>query len=109
MPKYLFRSNYTPDGVPGLLREGGSSRRDAARRAAESVGGTLEGFYYAFGDTDVFIIMDLPDNVSAAALKLATAATGTISGDTVVLLTPEEVDEATGRETEYRAPGATAP
>jgi len=106
MPKYLFRSNYTPEGIRGLLREGATSRRDVARRAAESVGGTLEAFYYGFGETDVFIIVDLPDNVSAAALKLATAATGTITGETVVLLTPEEIDQATVRQTEYRAPGA---
>ena len=108
MPKYMYRSNYTLEGVQGLRREGATSRRDAARRAAESVGGSLEGFYYAFGETDVFVIMDLPDNAAAAALILAVAATGTITGDTVVLLTPEEMDEATGRETEYRAPGATS-
>jgi uncharacterized protein with GYD domain len=108
MPKYLYRSSYTTEGARGLLREGGTSRRDVARRAAESAGGTLEGFYYAFGDTDVFIIADLPDNVAAASLKLAVAATGTITGDTVVLLTPEEIDDATRRQAEYRAPGSSS-
>ena len=108
MPKYLYRSNYTTEGVQGLLQEGATSRRDAARQAAESVGGTLEAYYYAFGETDVFIIVDLPDDVSAAALKLAVAATGTITGDTVVLLTAEQIDEATKKQTAFRAPGASS-
>lgn len=106
MPKYLFQSGHTPEGARGLLKEGGSSRRTQAQRAVESVGGTLESFYYAFGGTDVFIIADLPDNISAASLALSVAASGAITSDTTVLLTPEEIDEATKRGAEYRAPGA---
>jgi uncharacterized protein with GYD domain len=105
MPKYLFQSRYTPDGARGLLREGGTSRRAATERALASVGGTLEAFYYAFGGTDVFIIADLPDNAAAASLSLVVGATETLSGETVVLLTPEELDEAAARHPDYRAPG----
>jgi uncharacterized protein with GYD domain len=105
VPKYLFQSRHTPQGAGGLLREGGSSRRAATERALDSVGGTLESFYYAFGGTDVYIIADLPDNAAAAALSLAVSATNAISGDTVVLLTPEELDEAAKRTPDYRAPG----
>jgi uncharacterized protein with GYD domain len=105
VPKYLFQSRHTPLGAEGLLREGGTSRRAATERALDSVGGTLESFYYAFGGTDVFIIADLPDNAAAAALSLAVSATNAISGDTVVLLTPEELDEAAKRTPDYRAPG----
>jgi uncharacterized protein with GYD domain len=106
MPKYLFRSSYTPEGARGLLKEGGTSRRAATDRAVASVGGTVEAFYYAFGGTDVFIVADLPDHASAASLSLSVAATGTISGETVVLLTPEELDDAARRQPDYRAPGS---
>jgi len=71
------------------------------------VGGKLESFYYAFGATDVFIIADLPDNASAAALNLAVAASGAIDSETVVLLTPEEIDEATRKSPAYRPPGGS--
>ncbi len=107
MPKYLFRSRHTPDGAKGLIKDGGTSRRAQAERTVGSVGGKLECFYYAFGATDVFIIADLPDNASAASLNLAIAASGAIDSETVVLLTPEEMDEATNKSPAYRAPGAS--
>lgn len=106
MPKYLFQSRYTPEGARGLLEEGGTSRRDEAQRAVESVGGTLESFYYAFGGTDIFIVVELPDNASAASLSLTVAASGTISTEIIVLLTPEELDHAKTKGVAYRAPGA---
>jgi uncharacterized protein with GYD domain len=105
MPKYLFQSRHNAQGANGLLKEGGTSRRAESARAVESVGGKLESFYYAFGGTDVFIIADLPDNASAASLNLAAAASGAISGETIVLLTPEEIDEATKKGAAYRPPG----
>ncbi len=105
MPKYLFMSRHTSEGARGLLREGGISRRAETERAVSSVGGKLEAFYYAFGGTDVFILVDLPDNASAASLNIAVAATGAITGETVVLLTAEEVDAATKKGATYRPPG----
>jgi uncharacterized protein with GYD domain len=107
MPKYLFRSRHTAEGAEGLIRDGGTSRRAESERAVASVGGKLESFYYAFGATDVFIIADLPDNASAAALNLAVAASGAIDSETVVLLTPEEIDEATRKSPAYRPPGGS--
>ena len=62
MAKFLVRANYTGDGVKGLMSEGGSKRRDAATAAIESVGGTLDCMYYAFGETDMYAICDMPDN-----------------------------------------------
>ena len=91
--------------MKGLLSEGGSSRREAVRKLIESVGGTLEGFYYAFGKTDVYVIVDAPDNASVAALSFAANATGTVKVKTTVLLTPEEVDEAAKKAPDYRPPG----
>jgi uncharacterized protein with GYD domain len=105
MPKYLFMSRYTPQGAQGLVKEGGTSRRAVTERALASVGGTLESFYYAFGGNDVVIIADLPDNAAAAAASLAAGATGAINSETVVLLTPEEIDEATRKGADYRPPG----
>ena len=105
MPRYLYQASYTAEGLKGLLKEGGSSRREAVAQAIESVGGTLEAFYYAFGDTDVFCIADLPDNVSATALSLIVNAPGTVRAKTAVLITPEEMDEAVKKSVDYRPPG----
>lgn len=106
MPRYLVRASYSPAGAQGLLREGGTARRDALTASIESVGGTVETFLYALGGDDLFIVMDAPDNVSAAALGLAVASVGAITWNTTVLLTPEEIDEAAGRSVSYRPPGA---
>ena len=105
MPKYLFQASYVGEGVKGLLKEGGSKRREAVAHAIDGMGGTLEEFYYAFGDDDVFAIAELPDNVSTAALTLLINASGAAKVKTVVLLTPEEIDQATKKSIEYRPPG----
>ena len=105
MSKYLYQAAYTDAGLEGLLKEGGSKRREAVELAAASLGGTLEAFYYAFGHTDVFAIIDLPDNVSASAFSLLVAAGGGASVKTTVLITPEEVDQATKKTVKYRPPG----
>jgi uncharacterized protein with GYD domain len=104
MPRFLFEASYTTEGVKGLRRQGGSGRREAVARAAQSVGGRLEHFYFAFGDHDAFAVADLPDNQSAAAFALAVSEAGGASVRTVVLLTPEEVDAAANRSVEYRSP-----
>ena len=105
MPKYLLQTSYTLEGAKGLVSKGGSARKAAAQAAAESVGGSLESFYFAFGDTDVFVVADLPDNSAAAALALNVTSAGGATVRTVVLLTPEEIDAATGKVVEYSPPG----
>lgn len=105
MPKYLYQGSYVGEGLKGLLKEGGSSRRDTVAKVVEGMGGTLESFYYAFGDYDVLGVADMPDNVSAAAFSLAVNATGTVVVKTTVLMTPEEADEATKKTVAYRPPG----
>ena len=104
MPKYLLEVNYTLDGIKGVKAKGGSARKAAAQAAAKSVGGKLESFYFAFGGTDVYTIGDFPDNAAAAALALAVTAAGGATVRTVVLLTPDEVDAATGKKVSYRPP-----
>src|SRR5690349_18909302 len=105
MPKYLIHANYIGDGIKGLLKEGGTSRRETVQKGVESVGGKMDSFYYAFGDTDAYVVVDLPDNVTATALLLTINSTGLVACKTTVLITPEEVDEATKKHPSYRAPG----
>jgi uncharacterized protein with GYD domain len=106
MPKYLFAAQLTQRGVQGVLKEGGTARREALRKTAESVGGKLEAFYFAFGTNDVYLIVDVPDAASAAAFSMTTSATGAVRVSTTVLITPEEMDEVKAKTVEYRPPGA---
>ena len=105
MGKYLIQGNYTAEGIKGVLKEGGSGRRQAVTDALKQLGGKLESIYYAFGDTDVYVIVDAPDNVTAAALAMGVAATGTIGIKTTVLLTVEEIDQAGKKTLSYRPAG----
>ncbi len=105
MPKFLIKASYTPEGAKGVQSAGGSSRREAVAQVAESVGGSLESFYFAFGDYDAYVVVDLPDNEAAAAVALTVNAAGGATTKTVVLLTPEEVDAAAQRSVDYRPPG----
>jgi uncharacterized protein with GYD domain len=106
MAKYLVRASYTADGAKGVQSAGGTSRRDAVAKMAEGLGGSLESFYFAFGDTDAFVVLDLPDNRTAAAASIAVNTAGGATSDVVVLLTPEEIDEAAKISVDYRPPGA---
>ena len=105
MAKYLVQGSYTTDGIKGVIKEGGSGRREAVSTALKALGGRLESMYYGFGDTDVYVIFDAPDNVTAASLVVAIAATGTINLKTTVLLTVEEMDQATKKMTAFRGAG----
>ena len=105
MTKYLFEANYVGDGIKGLMREGGSKRREALVSALDSVGGSLESFYYAFGDTDVLGIFDVPEQANAAALSLMINSTGNVNVRLRPLMTPEDIDDAVKKTPTYRAPG----
>ena len=104
MPKYLFQATFIGEGLKGLLKEGGSKRRETLEQTIKGMGGTLEGFYFAFGEDDSFAIVDLPDNVTTAALALIVNASGAVKVKTTVLLTPEEVDQATKKSVDYHPP-----
>src|SRR6266853_897307 len=105
MAKYLFEVSYTAQGAKSLLEGGGGKRRAAAEQAAKSVGGKIESFYFAFGDADAFVIADVPDHASASAVSLAVSASGGAHCKTIVLLTPEEVDQASKKPLTYTGPG----
>ena len=105
MAKYLIEGHYTAEGAKAIAREGGAARRAAAAKMIESLGGKLEVFYFAFGDVDVYAIFELPDSVAAAAVALAINQTGVVSGKTVVLIPPEDMDKAAKKAVDYRPPG----
>jgi uncharacterized protein with GYD domain len=106
MAKYLIRANYSVEGLHGLLKEGGTGRRAAIEKLLGSVGGKVEALYYAFGETDVYVLVEAPSNVTAAALSLIVSAAGAAKTSVTVLLTPEEIDEAVKMHPTYRPPGA---
>jgi uncharacterized protein with GYD domain len=106
MAKYLIRASYSAQGTKGVAEAGGTSRRDEAARVAAELGGSLESFYFAFGDTDAYLVVDFPSNIAAAAASLAVNGTGAISSQVVVLLTPEEIDEAAKQSIDFRPPGS---
>ena len=105
MPKYMVQASYVGEGLKGLLKEGGTKRRETVAKVIEGMGGKLESFYYAFGDYDVYGIAELPDNVSSVAFALMVNASGLINAKTIVLLTPEEIDQATKKSVDFRPPG----
>ncbi|HZM95417.1 MAG TPA: GYD domain-containing protein [Vicinamibacterales bacterium] len=105
MPKFLIKASYNPDGVRGLLKEGGSKRRAVVQKLIEGMGGKLEAFYYAYGPDDAVIIADLPDAASGVALSLTVNATGAVRLSTTPLISPEEIDAASKKTVKYKAPG----
>jgi uncharacterized protein with GYD domain len=105
MPKFLMVGSYSVEGAKGLLKDGGSKRRQVAEAALKSVGGKVESFYFGFGENDLYITLDVPDNVSIAAASLAISAAGGFRSRTIVLLTPEEMDQAVKKTTNYTPPG----
>ncbi len=105
MASYLVIASYTPEGAKGVLKNGGTARVDTVKKTIKGLGGKLQSFHFAFGAEDAYVIVDLPDNVAAAALGLAVSSAGLTSVKTVVLLTADEIDEAAKRQVNYTPPG----
>jgi uncharacterized protein with GYD domain len=106
MTSYLYRVSLSAEGIAGVLKEGAGARKQVVTDAIESLGGTVEAFYFAFGDDDVVVIAQMPDNETAAGFALETSASGRVSVSTTVLLTPDDVDRAREKKSGWRAPGA---
>jgi uncharacterized protein with GYD domain len=106
MPKYLISANYTSHGMEGVRAQGAKARVDSVSTMLEAMGGKLESFYFAFGDTDVFAITEAPDDESVAAVAIAINSSGAVNIRTTKLLTVEQVDEALSRAVDYRPPGS---
>jgi uncharacterized protein with GYD domain len=105
MAKYLICGSYTEDGLKGLLKEGGTKRKEAARQAVESLGGKLETYYFAYGDNDFYFVVDQPETANVISGMLLANASGTVRLKTIPLITPEEVDEAVKKTMDWRPPG----
>ena len=106
MPKFLIKASYTDEGARGLMKDGGTKRRAVVEQLAQAAGGRVDAFYFAYGDTDVYIITDLPDAAAGLAISLAVNASGAVRLSSVPLITPEEMDAVAKRSVSYRAPGA---
>jgi uncharacterized protein with GYD domain len=105
MPKYLIQGSYTAQGAKGVQKEGGTKRRQVVEALVKELGGKVEAFYFAFGEMDVAVIVELPDTVSSAALSLAVNSSGAVALRTIPLITVEEMDAATKKHIGYRPPG----
>ena len=106
MPKFMVVATYGAEGARGLQKEGGTGRRAAVQKVVESVGGKVDGFYFAYGDRDAYVICDVPDAASGLAISLAVNASGSVRASTIPLITPEEMDAVAKKTVSYRAPGA---
>jgi uncharacterized protein with GYD domain len=105
MKKYLIKASYNANGTKGLIEDGGSRRKSEVQKMLVSMGGKLESFYYAFGEHDAYLIIELPDDITAAAVCLRVNSSGMVSISTTVLLSPEDIDKASKKSVSYRAPG----
>lgn len=104
MPKYLVQGSYTDHGLQGLLKDGGSSRQAMVAKLAEEMGGKLDVFYFAFGDDDFVIILDLPSNIDMAATAIVAQASGMVQSRVTVLMDPKDVDEAVKKKVDFHPP-----
>jgi uncharacterized protein with GYD domain len=105
MPKYLIAASYTAEGLRGVQKDKASGRLRAVTAAVEGLGGKVEAFYNALGEHDAYVIVDLPDVMTATALSIAVSAAGLARTRTTALLTVEETDRALEKSVNYRAPG----
>ena len=130
MSKYLIKGKYTDRGAKGLVHEGGSKRRNAMVSAiegqedkleafyyafgnddfkgvtstVEGLGGKVVAFYYAFGGVDIYMVVELSDNTAAIALSLTINQSGSVTVETIPLVTPEELDKAAKLSVSYLPP-----
>src|ERR1700722_3713951 len=105
MPKYLIEANYTAEGLKGLREQKATRRRAVISKMVKDLGGTVEAFYWSFGERDAIALMGLPDANTAAALALSISASGLVHTKTTMLMTAEEVDKAFKKSVPYKPPG----
>ena len=107
MPHYLLQASYTAQGFSGLVKTP-EDRSTVIGALVESIGGRIESSYNTFGDSDVVVIMEMPDNVAMAAFSMAVGASGAVTNLRITVLIPtsegvEAARKAAGMS--YRPPG----
>ena len=105
MPKYLIKANYTTEGIRGVAAKGGTVRSEVVAKLIGDAGGTMECFYYAWGDADAYIIGDLPSDEAMLGIALSVNKSGATTITTTPLMTPEQVDAAASSAPGYTPPG----
>jgi uncharacterized protein with GYD domain len=108
MPIYMIQASYT-SGAWGKLVQRPENRQEALKPVIEQLGGQLLAWYYAFGEYDVMILVEVPGNVNAAAASMAVAAGGAVKAlKTTPLMSPDEGFDALllAQGAGYRSPGA---
>lgn len=105
MAKYLIRGTYTAEGIRGVLKDGGTARVQAVKQVVEGLGGTIDAFYFAFGEDDFVMIVDGTDVPGMLAGTMAAGASGAVRTTTTVLISPDDLDAASKMLTTYRPPG----
>jgi uncharacterized protein with GYD domain len=105
MAKFLAIASYTTDGLKELAAHGASARIEASKKLVAEAGGSIESFYYAFGSDDVFIVCDMPDNITAAATAIAAGGSGVVVTRMVPLLTADEIDQAAAKNLQMTSHG----
>lgn len=105
MPRYLVRFGLTPEYLDGVLRVGFQARERYSRGLVERHGGSLEATYWAHGDHDLYMVIDMPDAAAANALLLGAARSGLYRTTTTSVFTSAEMDEAAKTVSEIQQPG----
>lgn len=105
MPKFLIEASYTAEGAKGIAKDGGSKRKAFVAEMAKKSGGSMECFHFAFGSSDVYCVVDMPDNAAAMAVSLAVNSSGAVKLKTIPLISAEEVDAAAKQQVNYKPPG----
>lgn len=106
MARFMYKVSYSKEGMQGVIKEGAANRKTFIEKMAAEMGGSISSFDFAFGDTDAYVIAEMADQITAAAVATAVAASGAGSIETVVLLSADDVDRAIEKHAPYRAPGA---
>jgi uncharacterized protein with GYD domain len=106
LAKFMVQASYSAEGLNGLIKDSAKAREAAVGKMLSAAGGKLEAIYWSLGDADGYVVCDLPDNVTAAAVALMVSASGAVRTKTTALFTAAEMDQAIGQGVTYRAPGA---
>jgi len=103
--KFLLHAKFNAKGVSGLLKSGGTARRQVANKMIHDLGGKLESLNFTLNADEAYAIFELPDDLSAAAISLNVEATGMAGINLIQLFTPSDIDTAAGILVDYRPPG----